>query len=70
MSEGQRHIKRAARALMLATNTKKRNPQDATFRNIRALKARVQRLEGSRVLWELKLAQLAINVCALQKRKA
>lgn len=27
------------------TTTKKRNPQDATLRNIRALKARVEKLE-------------------------
>ena len=33
-------------------NAKKKNPQDATLRNIRALKARVAKLEAQmKVIW-------------------
>ncbi len=35
------------------TKTKKRNPQDATLRNIRALKKRVEKLEADMLaLWK------------------
>lgn len=52
---------------MMATTDKKRNPQDTTLRNLRALKKSVAAIEGTVAHLQRALAQLRARIVVLEK---